>query len=260
MTRLAGFLLGGGYFATIWYAMESGYVRRTGIELDEYGMLAAVIGLGWIVLGAAGDLAARIIAKDAKGLGKLNGLTLGALAMLALLPLHLLYGPRHQTGTPFALNELTMLAIVALVWLVALDLSRAALRRLSRRQDPPWFVVGGLAALGFLVVLVLLAISIAESEGSSIAEGFETPAEAITVGFGMCLAAGAILSLVIDLPRALWLRARAPAAPTENPAGTGGREGSSIRQQNAAAANDGNRGKQERPRAMTVTAPTVVRR
>ncbi len=115
--------------------MEANCIRCKGIELDE---LRDACGCSRPCLDDCGDhrgLIAKKVAGDNRGAGILNGLDIGVLVMHWMLPLHLMYGPRHQTGSsPFVLGELIILAMVALVWFVILDLFRHGAQTLVQAQ------------------------------------------------------------------------------------------------------------------------------
>lgn len=210
LNRLSGILLGGGYLATVWYAMEQGFIRRKGIPFEEYTMLAALLGIGWIVLTVIAGLAARKVGNTERGWGNFNGLTLGVLMILLMLPLHLLYGPRHQTGSPFAFDEMTYLAILALFWFLMIDLFRMALRRVARTDRRFRISAAGIATVSLFIIASFLTRSIIEKQGAPLGEGVETPAEALTVAMAMSLLIGFVLMFLLELPRALWLRAGTP--------------------------------------------------
>jgi hypothetical protein len=211
--------------------MEQGYIRRKGIAFDEYAMLAGLMAVGWLVLTVIAGAIARRAGNSKRGLGSFNGLTLGVLVILVMLPLHLLYGPRHQTGSPFALDEITYLVIVALFWFLMIDLFRMGLRRLSRTDRRFGISAAGIATLSLFIIVGFLVRSIIENQGAPIGEGVETPAKALTVAMGMALLIGFALMIVLELPRALWLRAKAPvgdAEPEAEPARSFARENRSV--------------------------------
>jgi hypothetical protein len=206
LNRLSGFLLGGGYLATVWYAMDQGFIRRKGIAFEEYAMIAGLMGVGWLVLTVVAGLAARKLGNTERGWGNFNGLSLGVLVILVFLPLHLIYGPRHQTGTPFALDEVTNFAVFALTWFVMIDLFRMGLRRLSRADRGFRISAAGIASITLVIMVGFLARAIIESQGAPIGESIETPAKAMTAALGTALAIGFVLMVLLELPRALWLR------------------------------------------------------
>lgn len=206
LNRLSGFLLGGGYLATVWYAMDQGYIRRKGIAFEEYAMLAALMGVGWLVLTVIAGLVARKLGNTERGWGNFNGLTLGVLVILVFLPLHLIYGPRHQTGTPFALDEVTNFGVLALTWFVLIDLFRMGLRRLARADRGFRISAAGIASITLVIMVGFLARAIIESQGAPIGESIETPAKALTAALGTAIAIGFVLMVLLELPRALWLR------------------------------------------------------
>ena len=210
LNRLSSILLGGGYLATVWYAMDQGFIRRKGIAFEEYAMIAGLLGVGWLVLTVIGGLIARKVGNTERGWGNFNGLTLGTLTILLMLPLHLLYGPRHQTGSPFALDEITYLAIVALFWFVMVDLFRMGLRRLARTDRGFKISASGVAVVSLFIFVGFMARAIIENQGAPLSDGGQTPAEALTMAMAISLLIGFVLMFLLELPRALWLRAKAP--------------------------------------------------
>lgn len=261
LNGLSGILLGGGYLATVWYAMEQGYIRRKGIAFDEYAMLAGLMGVGWLVLTVIAGAIARRAGNSKRGLGNFNGLTLGVLVILVMLPLQLLYGPRHQTGSPFGLDEITYLVIVALFWFLMIDLFRMGLRRLSGTDRRFGISAAGIDTLSLFVIVGFLIRSIIENQGAPIGEGVETPAKALTVAMGMALLIGFALMIVLELPRALWLRSKAPvgdAEPEAEPAQTSAKENRRVAMPTSTV--DARKEVADKNRGKPTAAATVVRR
>ncbi|MBT5435614.1 MAG: hypothetical protein HOI34_19160 [Rhodospirillaceae bacterium] len=209
LTRLAGILIGGWYFAVVWFAKEEGYIRRGGIDLEEYGIIAGTMGLIWLVGSALALWIVKAVTRGKPGsIGAFNGIALGVIALGAMLPLHLLYGPRHQTGQPFALDEITVLSVMAIGWFAVVDLPRLVLFRLARLEKPRLLTVANLAFLGTVAGIAYMADMTVGGELRGAIEGVDTPTEAITFVIILGLAAGIVLTIIIELPRALIARGR----------------------------------------------------
>lgn len=173
-------------------------------------MIAGLLSVGWLVLTVIDGLIARKVGNTERGWGNFNGLSLGVLVIRVMLSLHLLYVPRHQTGTPFALDQITYLTIVARLWFVMTDLFRMGLRRLARTERKFGLTAAGIAIISLFIVVGFVIRSIIEKQGASLGEVGETPAEVLTVVMVMSLLIGFVLMFLLDLPREFWLRAKAP--------------------------------------------------
>jgi len=209
LTRLGGILVAAWYLAIVWYGMEEGYIRARGLEIDEYAIVAGLMGLAWLV---ATQIASIIITRVTRGergtAGAFNGMALGVIAVLVMLPLHLMYGPRHMTGEPFALDEVSVLGLLAVAWFIAIDLPRLAFFRLGRLKRVRVFTVANFVFLGAVAGIAWVAQLTVDGELRGFGGDNDTPAEALMFVMSLGLVVGVILSVILELPRALVARTR----------------------------------------------------
>ena len=195
--------------------MDQGYIRREGLEIDEYAIVAGLTGRAWLVISMMVTLIVqKAIRGETGSAGLCNGLALGVIAALVALPLTLLYGPRHQTGQPFGMNEITVIAVIAVIWFALVSLPRLLLFRLARRTKPSVIHVANLAFLGAVAGFAYVIALSAEGAVRGLHDGIDEPVDAIGYVMVLAMMFAVVFMVVIELPRALLAR-RSNAGPCE---------------------------------------------
>ena len=170
LNRLGGLLIGGWYLAVVWYGMDQDYIRREGLEIDEYAMVAGLTGLAWLVISMMVTLIVQKATRGETGsAGLCSGLALGVIAVLV-------------------------------------DLPRLLLFRLARRTKPSVIHVANLAFLGTVAGFAYVIALSAEGAVRSLHDGIDEPVDAIGYVMVLAMMFAVVFMVVIELPRALLAR------------------------------------------------------
>lgn len=203
------FWLGAAFAATVFWTADA--PRRLQIVdfLGEQWLMAIALLLGWSIgwgiLGAI--LAAAAPDPSVRSIYLLSGRTLLTVAVGVLLAREMAQGSWTFAEPKRLLVDLGLCGALGFLWWLLIDLPRVLLWRLSRRPAPPLLSVANLAVLGGLVgVAVVLQRDLAGTlEGMPLRSGL--------VVLALIGAAAVVLTVILELPRAITLRAAARAEP-----------------------------------------------
>lgn len=180
---------------------------RQGTVVDAFFDYTLFLGLAVVLWSLAGRalgalLRAATPGTDPAWVFRLSGWTLATLAAGILIALQAGDDPRSIARAENLPELLLPMAAMGLAWLLLIDVSRALLARLARRSETPFFSAGTIA---FVLGLAGLAWTVwLHREGTL----EKPPIDAGLGALGVALAAGVVLTLIVELPRALIARNR----------------------------------------------------
>ena len=206
-------LLAALFVLTTWWALPPdtvAYVVRVA-ELDWWQAL-----VGFIAWGVASRVAAGLLRRmgpDAPGwVFAVNGWMVAAIAAGLLLPFELQRFRPPDAVLPMA-SDLVAFGVLGLAWVVLVDGGRIMTWRLSRRPEPLMVSVATLAAVAGVVAAATVAVRRVDGELAG------SPPDIGVQVLWVVLLAAVILTLLLEVPRALALR-RAPQAASTSVFGT----------------------------------------
>lgn len=183
---------------------------RQGSVVDALFDYTALLGLAVVLWSLGGRVLGALLRAATPGpapawVFRLSGWTLATLAAGCLIALQAGDDPRSIADAQAMLQFLLPMAGMGFAWLLLIDLSRALLARLGRRSETPFLSAGTLAfALGMAGIAWTLWL---HHEGAL----EKPPVDAGLGALGLALAAGVVLTLLVELPRALIARNRGEA-------------------------------------------------
>jgi len=207
--RNSGFWLIVVYAATVFWVLDARW-RDAILEafLENWWLPLAIL-VGWSVAGGVLGSVMR-----ATGGGKapgwvflVNGWLVATLAAGIVLPLLFAEARFARQAVEGTIEGLVTLAILGAIWVAVVDLSRLGLWRLSRRPAPPLLAVATLAALAGLVVVAAVVQRHLDGELG------RPPLEGAVIGLALVTGSAFLLTLLLELPRALMQRSGAEARP-----------------------------------------------
>lgn len=203
------FWLGAAFAATLFATAEAAQIAPV-VQLlaDRWLWVAgALVGwsIGWAILGAI--LAAAAPDRSARSIYLLSGRTLLSVAAGVLLACEMVGSPRVLAEPDRLLVELAVCGGLGFLWWLLIDMPRVLLWRLSRRPAPPLLSVANVAVLGGLVGVA----AVLQRDLAGTLE--DLPLRSGLVVLAMIGAAAVVLTVILELPRAIILRAAARAAP-----------------------------------------------
>lgn len=208
------FWLAAAFAATLYLRFSPARVETvTGVIADQAFAVAVAV----VLWSLAGRILGAILRAAAPGpapawMFRLSGWMLVTLAAGILIALQAGDDPRAFARDGELPGLLASMAALGLGWWLLIDLGRALLARLGRRSAVPFL---SSASLAFVLGLAAITwIVWTHREGAL----DQPPVDAGLAGLGAALAAGTVLTLLVEVPRALL--ARRGAGPAEGLAAT----------------------------------------
>jgi hypothetical protein len=208
------FWLAAAFAATLYLRFSPARVETVAGILADQAFAVAVAVVLWSL---AGRILGAILRAAAPGpvpawVFRLSGWMLVTLGAGALIALQAGDDPRAFARDEELPGILASMAALGLGWWLLIDLGRALLARLGRRSAVPFL---SSASLAFVLGLAAIAWIVWTHRKGTLDQ---PPVDAGLAALGAVLAAGAVLTLLVELPRALL--ARRGAGPAEGLAAT----------------------------------------
>lgn len=205
------------FAATVFWLPEAPRREQiVGLLADQWIVVVALLigwSIGWGLLGRL--LAAVAPDRSVRSITLLSSRTLMTVAAGLLLPLEMMRGRWSQVEPRELLIGLGLCAGVGFLWWLLIDLPRVVFWRFSRRPAPPLLSVANVAVLAGLVAL---AVVLSRDVTGRLED---SPLRAGMTVLMMIGAAAVSLTVFLELPRAMLLRARTEIA-SDGPAAFAG--------------------------------------
>ena len=211
--RGSGLWLIAAYAATVFWLLGHGWREAVVETMLDHWWVVPVAWLGW-------SLAGRILGGILRAMGQgkapgwvflFSGWTVATLAAGAILALQFTESRLPSAALDDLKMGLITFAVLGALWVVLVDLPRLGLWRLSRRSQPPFLAVPTLAVLGGLGATAWVVMSHLDGELG------RPPLEGASGVLAMVLGAAVVLTLLLELPRALVQRGATAQDAPERP-------------------------------------------